>query len=128
MIKKYSFSVDAWLEIEIEGKSENDCDEQLRTASLSDLVENGYVKSFDISEIDDSVLEKRVKVKVYNINWDMQNTFDLPTSTTIDIDIYKDKNSETIDEIDERNAIEDELDFIYDIKPASYDYEIIETK
>ncbi|MBO7078193.1 MAG: hypothetical protein J6W64_00090 [Bacilli bacterium] len=58
----------------------------------------------------------------------MQNTFDLPTSTTIDIDIYKDKNSETIDEIDERNAIEDELDFIYDIKPASYDYEIIETK
>lgn len=128
MIKKYSFSVDAWLEIEIDGKSEDDCDEQLRTSSLSDLVENGYVKSFDISEIDDSVLEKRVKVKVYNINWNIQSTFDLPISTTIDIDIYKDKNSETIDEIDERNAIEDELDFIYDIKPVSYDYEIIETK
>lgn len=131
MVKKYSFSVDAWIEIEIDGSSEDDCDEQLRTASLSDLVENGYVKNFNISEVDDSVLEKTITVRVYDIVWDVEDDSDLPNSIEITVDVYADKlhsSSERIDEIDEENAIEDELHFMYDTTPKSYKYDIIKTK
>ena len=60
-MKKYvfDFSVDAWLQnVEIEADNLDQAKEELFKKSLADLVEEGYVKDFSISEIDYEVEEE----------------------------------------------------------------------
>lgn len=49
----FDFSVDAWIQgVEIEADDYADALDELRSMSLDELIENGYVKDFDISNID----------------------------------------------------------------------------
>ena len=54
-MKKYvfDFSVDAWLQnVEIEADNLEEAKDKLGEMSLKDLVEEGYVKDFSISDLD----------------------------------------------------------------------------
>ena len=58
MTFSFDLSVDAWIKgIEIEADSEKEAMDELSSMSLSELVENGFVKDFSLSDIDVSVDE-----------------------------------------------------------------------
>lgn len=54
----FDFDLDAWIQdIEIEAEDLEEAKEQLFNMSLSELIENGYVKDFDIRNLDYDVEE-----------------------------------------------------------------------
>ena len=54
-IKTYSFdiNVDAWIQcVEVEAESPEEAEDKLKSMSLEDLIEAGYVKDFSIDDYD----------------------------------------------------------------------------
>lgn len=52
----FDFSLDAWIQnVEIEADDIEEAKEKLNKMSLEDLVEEGYVKDFNIKDLDYSV-------------------------------------------------------------------------
>lgn len=58
-MKKFNFSidVDSWLEIDVEANTSKEAKEKLMGMSLEELIEEGYVKGFDITDIDCELME-----------------------------------------------------------------------
>lgn len=49
----FDFDLDAWIQdLEIEAENIDEAKEKLLNMSVEDLIENGYVKDFDIRQID----------------------------------------------------------------------------
>lgn len=125
MIKRYNFSVDAWLEVEIDGDSVEDCDEQLREAELEDLAKSGWVRDFDIKDLDEAIIDEWVSAKITNIKYredDEEKLADLPTEYNIEVNVTGDN----IDEIDIKDALMDGLEDELDTKIEDFDYEVEE--
>lgn len=69
----FNFNLSAWVTgVEVEGKSYEDALSELHGMTFDELVELGYAKEFSITEVDGSVTEKQVKVKIYDIEYDLE--------------------------------------------------------
>lgn len=69
----FNFNLSAWVTgVEVEGKSYEDAKQKLAEMTFDEIVELGYAKEFSVSNIDGQVVEKQVKVKIYDIEYDIE--------------------------------------------------------
>lgn len=87
---KFDFNLEAWIQnVEIEADSLEEAEEALYRMSIRDLLENAYIHSSDISNVDSEIVEQDFNVKVYNIEFDPEDILDygvdkdLPDETTV---------------------------------------------
>lgn len=67
------FNLNAWIKgVEVEATSYEDAVSKLHQMSLDEILETGFSKDFTISDVDGQVVEKQVKVKVYDIEYDVE--------------------------------------------------------
>ena len=67
------FNLSAWITgVEIDATSYEDAKRQLAEMTFNEIVELGYAKEFSVSDIDGQVVEKQVKVKIYDIEYDIE--------------------------------------------------------
>ena len=67
------FNLNAWIKgVEVEATSYEDAVTKLHQMTLDELIETGFSKDFTISDVDGQVIEKQVKVKVYDIDYDVE--------------------------------------------------------
>lgn len=67
------FNLSAWIKgVEVEATSYEDAVSKLHQMSLDEILETGFSKDFTISDVDGQVVEKQVKVKVYDIEYDVE--------------------------------------------------------
>lgn len=69
----FDFNLSAWIKgVEIEADSYEDALVELHSMTFEELVEAGYEKDFKLDDIDGSIIERTVKVKVYDIEYDVE--------------------------------------------------------
>ena len=69
----FDFNLSAWIKgVEIEADSYEDALAELHNMTFDELVEAGYEKDFKLDDIDGSIIERTVKVKVYDIEYDVE--------------------------------------------------------
>ena len=69
----FDFNLNAWIKgVEIEAESYEDALAELYHMSFEDLIEAGYEKDFKLDDVDGSIIERNVKVKVYDIEYDVE--------------------------------------------------------
>ena len=69
----FDFNLSAWIKgVEIEADSYEDALAELHSMTFEELVEAGYEKDFKLDDIDGSIIERTVKVKVYDIEYDVE--------------------------------------------------------
>lgn len=128
---KADLLLSVWLrDIEVEGKDENDAEDNLYKMTVEQLLEKGYVSEEDITDIDLVVTEKDLKVEAYNIKYDLSDADgvgynpaeELPTEFSVTVTV------EGEDEEDIEEAILDELEYQIgaDYPIESFDYKIVE--
>lgn len=67
------FNLNAWVKgVEIEATSYEDAVSKLHQMSLDEILETGFSKDFTIDDVDGQVVEKQVKVKIYDIDYDVE--------------------------------------------------------
>jgi hypothetical protein len=70
---KFNFNLNAWINgVEIEADSEEQAKEILFGMTFSELLEDGYCKDFSIADLGAEVIERTVKVKVYDITYSIE--------------------------------------------------------
>lgn len=91
---RFDLNVDVWLRgIEVEGDDYDDAENNLYSMTFEELMENGYVRSFDITDCDSAIVEQEYTVKCSNIK------YDISPSDIMDLEEY---NTLTDEEIDRR--------------------------
>lgn len=69
----FDFNLNAWIKgVEIEADSYEDALAELHSMTFEELVEAGYEKDFKLDDIDGSIIERNVKIKVYDIEYDVE--------------------------------------------------------
>lgn len=67
------FNLSAWIKgVEVDATSHEDAVSKLYQMSFEEILETGFSKDFTISDVDGQVIEKQVKVKVYDIEYDVE--------------------------------------------------------
>lgn len=67
------FNLSAWIKgVEVEATSYEDAVTKLHQMTFDELIETGFSKDFTISDVDGQVVEKQVKVKIYDIEYDVE--------------------------------------------------------
>lgn len=67
------FNLSAWIKgVEVEATSYEDAVTKLHQMTFDEIIETGFSKDFTISDVDGQVVEKQVKVKVYDIEYDVE--------------------------------------------------------
>lgn len=67
------FNLNAWIKgVEIEATSYEDAVTKLHQMTFDELIETGFSKDFTISDIDGQVVEKQMKVKIYDIDYNVE--------------------------------------------------------
>lgn len=67
------FNLNAWIKgVEVEATSYEDAVAKLYQMTFDELIETGFSKDFTISDVDGQVVEKQVKVKIYDIDYDVE--------------------------------------------------------
>jgi hypothetical protein len=125
------FNLNAWIKgVEVEATSYEDAVAKLYQMTFDELIETGFSKDFTISDVAGQVVEKQVKVKIYDIDYDIEedNYFNpeeyisvinsLPTTLTVTLTV------EPNDDIEE--LIADEI--LYQTKQTAnnFNFMIIE--
>ena len=129
---RFDFNLNAWMRgVEVEADSYDEAVEKLYKMSLSDLLEKGYDDESDISDIDGEIVEKNLKVKAYDIEYDIEeDDFEnkeeyiqlinsLPEELTVDVLIEIGNYSEEL-------AIAEEITYRTDYEVKDFKYMIIE--
>jgi hypothetical protein len=66
------FNLNAWIKgVEIEATSYEDAVAKLHQMSFDEILETGFSKDFTIDDVDGQVIEKQVKIKIYDIDYDV---------------------------------------------------------
>ena len=66
------FNLNAWIKgVEVEATSYEDAVAKLHQMSFDEILETGFSKDFTIDDVDGQVIEKQVKVKIYDIDYDV---------------------------------------------------------
>lgn len=127
-------NVNAWLKaIEIEAKNEDEAKELLNRMSLEEMLETGYERDLELSDIDITLESYNLSVKVDNITYDIneedlrdnnvESEEDLNLPRTMELKLY---DLESEDEDDIEDAIKSEIEFMTDFIVDEFTYEIIE--
>jgi hypothetical protein len=67
------FNLNAWIKgVEVEATSYEDAVAKLYQMSFDEILETGFSKDFTIDDVDGQVIEKQVKVKIYDIDYDVE--------------------------------------------------------
>ncbi len=124
--------MDADLFTTIEAKNENEAKDILDRMELSDLIEQCNINNFVIKEVEVEGVEeehKKLKVKVSNIDWDIDEDeeapeFALPTEDEFEVEV--DSYHGEVDSADEEQAIADHLEYEYGFTIKTFEYEVVE--
>lgn len=127
-------NVNAWLKaIEIEAKNEDEAKAYLKEMSLEEMLETGYERDLELSNIDINLESYDIHVKVDNITYDIneedlrdngvKSKEELNLPKTMELKLY-DLESEEDDDIED--AIKSEIEFMTDFIVDEFTYEIIE--
>lgn len=127
-------NVNAWLKaIEIEAGSKDEVKDILKGMSLEEMLETGYERDLELSDVDITLESYNLSVKVDNITYDIneedlrdnnvksEEELDLPR--TMELKLY---DLESEDEDDIEDAIKSEIEFMTDFIVDEFTYEIIE--
>lgn len=127
-------NVNAWLKaIEIEASSKDEAKDILKGMSLEEMLETGYERDLELSDVDITLESYNLSVKVDNITYDIneedlrdnnvksEEELDLPR--TMELKLY---DLESEDEDDIKDAIKSEIEFMTDFIVDEFTYEIIE--
>ena len=119
---KVDFNLSAWIqELEIEASSEEECKLKLRGMPIEDLIEDGYVKAKDITDLDLEVVEATYEVNVHDISFNDDDLADTPALASIDtLNVRVTAKDEDLYQAIE-DAIFEEVDYV----PVDFDYDII---
>jgi len=139
----FDINVEAWLRgIEVEGDDYDDAENKLYRMTLEELLEEGYVKSFDITDVDSIVEEQDYVVKCSNIKYEITpaDIMDWEEYKTLTDEKVEQRINEIIQTLPTELTVEvygnprDEDDFEYEISDAissktgwdvlNFDYEI----
>lgn len=67
------FNLSAWIKgVEVEATSYDDAVAKLHQMTFDEIIETGFSKDFTISDVSGQVVEKQVKVKVYDIEYNVE--------------------------------------------------------
>lgn len=126
-------NVNAWLKaIEIEAGSKDEAKDILKGMSLEEMLETGYERDLELSDVDITLESYNLSVKVDNITYDIneedlrdnnvesEEELDLPR--TMELKLY---DLESEDEDDIEDAIKSEIEFMTDFIVDEFTYEII---
>lgn len=108
---KFDFVLDVWMQgVEIEADSYEEALRKLYAMDVEDLISEGYIKESDIKQEDGEIVEKTVKVRAYDIDYDVEpedvDENEEPTEDELDAKIAEVKES-----------LPSELTFEFDIEP-----------
>lgn len=138
MIVRFNFNLKAWIEgVEIEADSEEEAREKLYRMNAQELIEAGYVHTSDVDDVDGEVIEKTLKVRAFDIEYDIeeddyedkeeyiQTINSLPTELEVEITVDKDLAKYHLDEED---LIADEITLETNRLVKNFKYTILEEK
>jgi hypothetical protein len=130
---KFDFNVDAWIVgVEVEGRSYENALENLYQMTLGELLEEGSVRDFTLGDIGSTITEKTLKVKVYDIEYNIEeDNYESPEEYTqiinsLPTDLVLELNVEPEDDLEE--LIADEITYKTDWLVMNFKYMIIEEK
>ena len=108
---KFDFVLEAWMQgVEIEADSYEEALRKLYAMDVEDLISEGYIKESDIKQEDGEIVEKTVKVKAYDIDYDVE-----PEDVDENEELTEDELDAKIAEVKE--SLPSELTFEFDIEP-----------
>ena len=138
MIVKFNFNLEAWIEgVEIEADSEEEAREKLYRMNAQELIEAGYVNTSDVDDVEGEVIEKTLRVRAFDIEYDIeeddyedkeeyiQTINSLPTELEVEITVDKDLAKYHLDEED---LIADEITLETNRLVKNFKYTILEEK
>lgn len=138
MIVKFNFNLEAWIEgVEIEADSEEEAKEKLYRMNAQELIEAGYVNTSDVDDVEGEVIEKTLRVRAFDIEYDIEeDDYDdkeeyiqiinsLPTELEVEITVDKDLAKYHLDEED---LIADEITLETNRLVKNFKYTILEEK
>lgn len=130
---KFNFNLSTWMRyVEIEADSYEKALEELYTKSLSELLEMGMEDETTISDVEGEILERTIKVKTYDFEWDIEEDdfenpeeynkllHELPVEMTFEVTV------EAMD--DETEVIADEIYYQAGYPVKEFRHMIIEEK
>jgi translation initiation factor 2 beta subunit (eIF-2beta)/eIF-5 len=130
----FDFELRAWIAgVEIEADSYEEALEKLYMMTFAEIVEEGFEKDSEISDIDGIITEKIVKVKAYDIEYDIEeDDFENPEDymslinslpSELNVEVTVNPREDIIEEL-----IADEILFETDKFVKDFKYIIIEEK
>lgn len=135
---RFNFNLEAWIDgVEIEANSEEEARDKLYQMTFRELVEEGYDRNFITSEVEGEVIEKTLKVRAFDIDYDIEeDDYDdkeeyiqiinsLPTELEVEITVDEDLSKYHLDEED---LIADEITMKTDWLVKNFKYTILEEK
>ena len=138
MIVKFNFNLEAWIEgVEIEADSEEEAKEKLYRMNAQELIEAGYVNTSDVDDVEGEVIEKTLRVRAFDIEYDIEEDDyedkedyikiinSLPTELEVEITVDKDLAKYHLDEED---LIADEITLETNHLVKTFKYTILEEK
>ena len=138
MIVKFNFNLEAWIEgVEIEADSEEEAKDKLYIMNAQELIEAGYVNTSDVDDVEGEVIEKTLRVRAFDIEYDIEeDDYDdkeeyiqiinsLPTELEVEITVDKDLAKYHLDEED---LIADEITLETNRLVKNFKYTILEEK
>ena len=107
---KFDFVLDVWMQgVEIEADSYEEALRKLYAMDVEDLISEGYIKESDIKQEDGEIVEKTVKVRAYDIDYDVE-----PEDVDENEELTEDELDAKIAEVKE--SLPSELTFEFDIE------------
>lgn len=127
---KFNFNLEAWIQdVEIEAGSMEEAKNKLYGMTVQELIEAGYIHTSDLDDVEGEIVEKTIKVKVYDIEYDIEeDAFDdfeeynelinsLPSVLTLDVLVSAADNEE--------NMIADEITYETNYPVLDFKYLLI---
>ena len=106
---KFDFSLDVWMQgVEIEADSYEEALRKLYAMDVEDLISEGYIKESDIKDETGVVVEKTIKVKAYDIEYEIS-----PEDVDEDDEMTPAEVEARIE--DQQNSLPSELVFEFDL-------------
>lgn len=128
---RLDFNLQAWIQgVEIDADSMEEAEDKLYRMTIDELLEEGYIHTSDLSDVDIEVVEQDYKVRVYNIVFDPEDILeygldrDLPDEDTVLEFEFKDVRVEK--EYEELEMyISDTIFDTYGLDPDRFDFDIL---
>lgn len=130
---RFNFNLETWMRhIEVEANSYDEALEELYKMSLSQMLEVGVDDETTISDIDGEIIEKTLKVKAYDFEWDIEeDDYDSPEEYNSVINSLPEDLTLTITvepNDDEEGLIADEITFLTNQTVKDFRYVVIEER